>query len=292
MRGRWFLFPLTLTLAFLTGCDLEEFGGSTRFQEDFHKTYPMKAGGRLYLENFNGSLEISGWDQDMADISGTKYAATEQTMSALTVDVVASGDAIRIRTVRPSGHRGNMGARYVVKVPRRTSLERIESSNGGIRVTDIDAPARLETSNGGVEVSNAGGPVTVRTSNGGVRASGVRGGIEVSTSNGGIRVSLAKAEERRPVRLRTSNGSVELSAEDLRNNDVVASTSNGSITVRLPGSVSVDVKASTSNASITNEFDAAFKGRSGKTYLEGTIGAGGPMLDLSTSNGSIRLLRM
>jgi DUF4097 and DUF4098 domain-containing protein YvlB len=105
-------------------------------------------------------------------------------------------------------------------------------------------------------------------------------------------VSLSKVEERRPVRLHTSNGSVELSVEDLRNNDVVVSTSNASITVRLPGSVSANVKASTSNASITNEFEDTFKGRSGKRSLEGTIGAGGPLLDLSTSNGSIKLLRM
>jgi hypothetical protein len=293
MHGRWLLFPLTLSLVVLTGCDLEEvFGDSDRFQEDFHHTYPMKAGGRLYLENFNGSLEISGWDQDTADISGTKYASTEQALSALKVDIVTSDDSIRIRTVRPFERRGNMGARYVIRLPRRTSLERIQSSNGRIRVVDVGAQALLETSNGSVEVTNAVGPVTIRTSNGSVRASEIQGGIEASTSNASIRVSLAKVEERRPVRLHTSNGSVELSVEDMRNNDVVVSTSNASITVRLPGSVSANVKASTSNASITNELDATFKGRSAKTHLEGTIGAGGPLLDLSTSNGSIKLLRM
>lgn len=252
MRGRWLLFPLTLALAGLGGCDLAEFGDSNRFQEDFHQTYPMKAGGRLYLENFNGSIEISGWDQETADISGTKYASTEGALSALKVDIVTSGDSIRIRTVRPFERRGNMGARYVIRVPRRTSLERIQSSNGRIRVVDAGAQARLETSNGSVEVTNAAGPVTVKT----------------------------------------SNGSVKLSVEDVRNNDVVVTTSNGSITVRLPGSVSANVRASTSNGSITNEFGSAFKGRSTKRSLDGTIGAGGPLLRLSTSNGSIRLLRM
>jgi hypothetical protein len=274
MRGRLCIFPITLALAGLMGCDLAEFGDSNRFQEDFHHTYPMQAGGRLYVENFNGSLEISSWDQETADISGTKYASTEEALRALKVDIVTSGDSIRIRTVRPFDRRGNMGARYVIRVPRRTSLEKIQSSNGRIRVVDVGAQARLETSNGSVEVTKAGGPVTVKT------------------SNGSIHVSLAKVEERRPVRLHTSNGSVELSVEDLRNNDVVVSSSNASITVRLPGSVSANVKAHTSNASITNEFDSSFKGRSSKTSLEGTIGAGGPLLDLSTSNGSIKLLRM
>jgi DUF4097 and DUF4098 domain-containing protein YvlB len=291
MHRRWLLFPLTLSLAVLIGCDLEEFGDSQRFQDDFHHTYALKPGGRLYVENFNGSLDISGWDQDTVDISGTKYASTEGMLNALRVDIVASSDSVRIRTVRPFERHGNMGAKYVIRVPRRTTLDRIQSSNGSIRVLDIDAQARLETSNGSVEVTNSSGPVTVRTSNGSVRASGVRGGFDATTSNGGIRVALEKVLERRPVRLSTSNGGVELSASDLQNNDVTASTSNGSITVRLPNSVSAEVRANTSNSSITNEFGDSFKGRSGKTYLDGTIGSGGPLLSLSTSNGSIKLLR-
>jgi DUF4097 and DUF4098 domain-containing protein YvlB len=66
-------------------------------------------------------------------------------------------------------------------------------------------------------------------------------------------------------------------------------TSNGSITVNLPESASVDVDASTSNARITNDFENAFRGRASKRRLEGAIGSGGPKLELSTSNGGIRL---
>jgi DUF4097 and DUF4098 domain-containing protein YvlB len=251
----------------------------------------MKAGGRLYIENFNGSLEISGWDQETADVSGTKYASTEAVLEALKIDVLASGDSIRIRTVRPSGHRGNMGARFVIKVPRRTTLERIESSNGAIRVRDVEASARLETSNGSIELTSVAGPVTARTSNGAVRADGIARGIDAETSNGSVRASLAKVEERRLVRLHTSNGAIEFTAEDLGGNAVDASTSNGSITVRLPSATSVDLKARTSNARITNEFESVFEGRSGKNYAEGPINGGGPQMSLSTSNGSIRILR-
>jgi hypothetical protein len=251
----------------------------------------MKSGDRLYLENLNGSVEISGWDQPTADIGGTKYASTEAILAALQIDVVASGDSIRIRTVRPSGHTGNMGAKYVIKVPRGAQLERIQSSNGSVRVRDIDSPARLETSNGAIEVTSVSGPITMHTSNGAIRADGVQRGIEGTTSNGSIRVVLGKVEERRPVRLTTSNGSVELAVDDLGGSEVVVNTSNASITARLPQSVTADVKARTSNASVTNEFESSFQGRSEKHRLDGTIGGGGPLLSLSTSNGSIRLLK-
>ena len=60
----------------LAGCDIDDLdiGGSERSSQDFHYSYPMQPGGRLSVENFNGSVEISGWDQDTVDISGTKYA--------------------------------------------------------------------------------------------------------------------------------------------------------------------------------------------------------------------------
>ena len=125
----WLLLPF---LVVVTGCDLEDmdFGNSSRFQEEFHESHALKPGGRLYLENFNGSVDIAGWDQETVDISGTKSASTEQLLHALTIDVVASGDSIRVRSVRPSSRWGNMGVRYTIRVPRRTSLERIETSNG------------------------------------------------------------------------------------------------------------------------------------------------------------------
>jgi hypothetical protein len=267
----WLLFS---SLVLLAGCDLAEFGDSSRFQEDFHESRALKPGGRLYLENFNGSVDIAGWDQETVDISGTKYASTEQMLRALTIDVVASGDSIRIRTVRPSGRWGSMGVRYTIRVPRRTSLEKIATSNGSIEAGFIDAPVRLVTSNGRVRVDN------------------VQGALEVRTSNGSIRASVSSIEDGRPVELHTSNGSVELSVGKLGRGDVTVTTSNGSVTLRLPGGISADVRASNSNGSITNEFDAQFRGRSDKHRLEGTIGGGGSRLEVSTSNGSIRLLRM
>ena len=291
MQSKWVLVLLSLSFLVLTGCDIAEIVDSTRYKEDFHQSYPMKAGGRLYLENMNGSIEIAGWDQDTADISGTKYAGNEPALKALKVDIVSSGDSIRIRTVPPSGRWGNMGASYVVRVPRRTSLERIQSSNGRISVSGLDATARLETSNGSIEAIDVSGPVNLRTSNGSVRAERIRKGLEARTSNGAIRADLGGPMDSGTVRLTTSNGSVELSMAEFKTQDADITTSNGSITVRLPGSVSADVKANTSNSSITNEFDSAFKGRTDKHSLEGTIGAGGPLLTLTTSNGGIRLLR-
>jgi len=306
---RW--ASLATTAFLLVGCDAMELGDSQRFHEDFHYSYDLQPGGRISLENMNGSVEIIGQDTNKVDISGTKYASTEQVLQAMKIDVVASGDSVRIRTVPPSGHRGNHGARYVIRVPRRVELDRIGSSNGSIRVDGVEGTVRLRTSNGSVrafrvkgpaeiETSNASielfeqvGSVVAHTSNGSIKADGVKGYFEATTSNGSIDARVTDPEPDRPVKLESSNGGIKLAMDTIRNNDIRASTSNSSITLRLPSAVNARLKARTSNGSINNELGALLNaGQTSKTHLEGTLGSGGPTIDLSTSNGRINLQKL
>src|SRR5215468_4294203 len=98
---------LALPLAvFLTGCDIEDLAfDSTRYKEDFHGNFALKSGGRLEIENFNGSIEITGWDKDSVEVTATKYAPTEDLLRNLKIEVNAQGETVRIRTVRPTDYR-------------------------------------------------------------------------------------------------------------------------------------------------------------------------------------------
>lgn len=296
----------------LAGChEIGNWGDSNRFKEDFQYSYDLQPGGRLSVENLNGPVEIIGQDSGKVEITGTKYASNEQILKAMKIDIVSSPDGIRIRTVSPSGHRGNHGARYVIRVPRRIDLDRIGSSNGSIRVDGIEGTARLRTSNGSVKVfqlkgnaeidtSNASielneqvGSVVAHTSNGSIKADGVRGYFEATTTNASINARVTDPEPNRPVKLESSNGSITLAMDAVRANDIHLNTSNASITLRLPGDVNAQLKAQTSNSSIRNDLESALKvSQASKTKLEGTLGSGGPLIDLSTSNGHIDLQRL
>jgi hypothetical protein len=106
---------------------------SSRYRQDFHYSYPQTAGGRLAVENFNGSVEITGWDQNTVDISGAKYAETQQLLDEIKIEAGSSGNMVTVKTVHPDrNHCGNMGAKYVIRVPRRTELGDIASSNGSV----------------------------------------------------------------------------------------------------------------------------------------------------------------
>ena len=287
-------------------------GDSNRFKEDFHYSFQQGAGGRLDLENFNGSVEILGWDQNSVDVSGTKYAEDESMLRAMRVEATQNGNTVQVRTSRPEPRRWNGGAKYIIRVPRRTELVRIQSSNGSLRIEDVEGPAsdlntsngaiRLRnikgrvdarTSNGAVDVQTVEGGVTVRTSNGGVTLDNVRGSLSVTTSNGAIRGTLVDSSPNEAIKLTTSNGPVDVKLQMPRNNDVIASTSNGSITIRMPSNAGARLNATTSSHdSIQTDFDMQVRGMMSRHKLEGTLGSGGPLLQLNTSNGSIKILRL
>src|SRR5580704_13960626 len=164
------VFPIAIAML-LTGCDPNDFasfGDSHAYEKDFHYSYALKPGGRLTVENFNGSVEITGWDKDTVEIDGRQYASTLALRDAIKIDVAASDGLVEIRTIRPAERHGNMGVKYIIRAPRRVNLDRIVSTNGALKVDEVEGIIRL------------------RTTNGSIRASRVHGDLEAGTTTGGI----------------------------------------------------------------------------------------------------------
>lgn len=300
------LAPLLLPLSGCVYFDAGD-GGFARVNRDFHFSYPLNTGGHLSVEGFNGGVDISSWNQNEVDISGTKYAPTQSAVDVFQISIDHAAGAVSIRAVRPSDARGGFGVRFAIKVPRGTVVERASSSNGGIHIGDALGAARLKTSNGPVrvekfqgaldiqtsngpiELDGIAGDVTAHTSNGHIHAQAIQGAFDAETSNSGIQADLQRTD--RQVRAETRNGSIDLDLPAGLKNDVRAHTANSGIVIRLAEPVNVRVSAHTSNSSISTDFDVRVHGDMGKNQLEATIGNGGPLLDLSSSNGSIRIVR-
>ena len=310
MRMRVLALAALAAIPFQVACDFESMGEfSDRYREDFQYSFNLQPGGRVSVDNFNGSVEILSWEKNVVQITGTKYASREEDLKDLKIETKADASGVQVRTVRPSMRHGNMGAKYFIRVPQRVDLETIRSSNGHIRVEDIEGTARLDTSNGAIRfrkirgrldarTSNAAiegddltGDATLRTSNGAIRIDRAQGGMEASTSNGSIHVAASKPRPGRALRFESSNGSLELEFAELENSEIRATTCNASITLRVPATTKAQLRASTSNSSITSELDVETRGTQGKNHLEGDINGGGPAITLSTSNGSIKVLK-
>ncbi|HEV2690474.1 MAG TPA: DUF4097 family beta strand repeat-containing protein [Bryobacteraceae bacterium] len=301
----------------LVGCvGMVDFGDSEAYKEDFHSTYPLTAGS-VSVETFNGSIELMGWEENSVEVNATKYASTESGMHSIKIDVNATAGAVRVRATRPSDTFSHMGVRFTMRVPRKTLLELVSTSNGHLRIEDVEGRARLRTSNGAIRINRLKGDVDARTSNGAIEADTLEGNAALHTSNGSIRVEathgtfeagtsngsinarLIDPATNWPVRVESSNGHVELTLQAKQLPEVRASTSNSSLVLRLPAFSNARVRAYTSHSSVTSEFEDlrseepdSNRGRRKHSELNGTIGSGGPLMDLSSSNGSIKILKL
>jgi DUF4097 and DUF4098 domain-containing protein YvlB len=131
-----------------------------------------------------------------------------------------------------------------------------------------DRRMEVRTSNGAVEITGSASAAESRTiivgQNESVNLQVLpRTSLEVVTSNGAIRVSGVTGE----LHLRTSNGAIEL---------------------RLPSGTNAKLSAHTSNGVIDSDILITATQKNANC-LEGTIGSGGPLIELRTSNAAIHI---
>ncbi len=289
----------------LSGCVFStNFGSMDKFHDDFHNTFPVQAKVRIDAESFNGAIEIDGWDRNEVEISGVKSASTEAALAAIKIDMHNSPDAVAIRAIRPVDIKANMGVKITMHVPRTAEVGRATTSNGKLQVRDVAHAGRLkssngavtianvhgdidaETSNGAIDASSLDGALALNTSNGPIRAEDVTGSLDAQTSNGAITAHLSSAPSGR-IKLMSSNGPVSLSMDKAPESEIHVETGNSPITLHLPANTNARLTADTSNAPLDCDFDIV--GERTKGHLRGTIGTGGHPIELSTSNGRIRI---
>lgn len=235
-------------------------------QERFDETYELAAGGEVSVANVNGAVVVEGWDRDEVRVVAVKKAKAstraraEEVLDRIEVRVTRSGDRLEIDTRRPSssnsvfswlfGSGVSGDVSYTVSVPRRTDVE-VDTVNGKVLVRGVEGHVEADTTNGGIEMAD------------------IRGSVDAGTTNGGIRVRLAEVEAGRSMKF---------------------STTNGGIHVTVPRSARVSLDASTTNGGIDlDRLPAADVRTHGRRHLKAQVNGGGPTIELSTTNGGIRI---
>ena len=118
--------------------------------------------------------------------------------------------------------------------------------------------------------------------NGDLLIAGVEGDIEADTVNGTIVVRGAAGE----IELETVNGRIELEIDSALTEDVSLDSVNGTIEVFLTGSA--EIRAETVNGNIRNDFGIEVKkGKYVGSSMNGSVGGGGPTIEIDTVNGGI-----
>ncbi|HUP44327.1 MAG TPA: DUF4097 family beta strand repeat-containing protein [Thermoanaerobaculia bacterium] len=236
--------------------------GAAELTETFQRTLNVRPGTSFEIENVNGSITITGWDQPQVRVYAAKKVrgsgdAAEQAMKALRIEVRQTDRAVEINTIYPKkgdlglfdyflGKEVNASVRYEISVPRSMNVS-ADTVNGALRISGVSGEIELDTTNGRIEVANCSGTV------------------DASTTNGGIDVELVSVASGRDMRFETTNGRIKLA---------------------VPAGLAADINASTTNGSVRSDLPMVTS-RMTRTSLRGTLNGGGPEIRLRTTNGGI-----
>ena len=225
---------------------------SAQVTEEFHRTVPLSANGRVSLDNVNGNVTITGWERNDVQIDAVKKASNQQKLDEAKIEVDAGSDYVRIRTRYPENHTNNNAASvtYELHVPRTARLDHIDLVNGSLTVSQVSGDIRSSLVNGKTMVHD------------------LAGRAELSSVNGTIEAYYRSLESVQSIELKSVNGAVRLG---------------------LPSSPNADVTVSTVNGGITTDFPLTVQGKFMGRHLDGKLGNGGTRIEISNVNGSVHI---
>lgn len=232
-------------------------------EQEFNWSGAVDSGKTVEIKGINGGIEASGASGGEVTLRAVKKGKKSDP-SEVKIEVVEHAGGVTICAVYPSSGRPN------VCTPGEGGRMKVDKNDVSVRfVVKIPAGVRF----------------VGRTVNGGISAKGIESEAEAHTVNGGIDIeamSLAHAE--------TVNGGISARVERASWKETLAlKTVNGGIVVSLPGDAAANVKAATVNGDIETDFPLTVKGKFSRRRIEGSIGGGGPLLEMETVNGAIRL---
>jgi DUF4097 and DUF4098 domain-containing protein YvlB len=225
------------------------------FTEEFHQTYALSPDGRVELENINGAVHISTWDQNQVKVDAVKYSDSKEKLEEAHIDIDSGKDYFSIRTKYPEhdhwGSNNNPASvEYTLTVPRAARLDEIKLVNGALDVTGAAGEVHASCVNGSMEAHNLSG----------------------------------RAE------LSTVNGRLDVTFNQLSNSPINLSSVNGALEITIPSDSNAEIEASTVSGRIENDFGLhlnrhQFVGHN----LHGELGSGGSRIKLSSVNGRIEI---
>jgi hypothetical protein len=253
------------------------------------------------------------------------FALTASAAPALAQDFrwngrVASGDQVEVIGISADIEAGpTSGAQVEVTATglRNGARVEVDEHSGGITVCVIHAGTYRRTrgdDDGRCNVEGRGGrwnrghsddvsvrvriPAGVRfagrTVSGEVTADGLTADVEASSVSGDVHVSTRGTVEAQSV-----SGDVEVSMGRLpRSGTLEFRSVSGSLEITLPSDAGAEIRAETLSGDIQSDFPLEVSGRNRGRYhvqvgnrARGTIGNGGPRVELETVSGDIRVRR-
>jgi hypothetical protein len=203
----------------------------------------------------NGGIRVEAWDQADVLVRAVVQAWGDDDAEAkdLAGRVRVNAAGTRVTAEGPERvegrRRGGWSVSFRVWAPRQTALA-LSARNGGIALHGMQGESRFSTTNGGVTLDGVGGKVVGTTRNGGVN--------------------------------------VRLDGTRWEGDGLDVETTNGGVSVAVPSGYSAELETGTVNGGFRTELPLTVQGRLDR-QVRATLGSGGPLLKVTTTNGGVRI---
>lgn len=221
-----------------------------------NQSRPLDPTGTVEIENLKGRIEVSAWDRNEVQVTGSLGDGVEK--------LVFEGDRERVRVQAKyperRGNRRTGPTTLILKVPLRASLD-IESVSADIHVDGV-APGDLEIESvsgdivfagapGRVDIDsvsgnqtltvNSSGDVSSESVSGDITLRGrLKGDLDLETVSGNIRID-SRGEAIRRLAVNSVSGDIEARVGLAQGGEIRGETVSGDFTLRMPRSLSAQV---------------------------------------------------
>jgi hypothetical protein len=254
--------------------------------ENFQRTFPLNPGGTLRVENYKGTIHVTGSSSNEVLVSvvkrfeGGSDSERKWWMENVKINFSNSSGLVEVKVDYPSQswncwrcweeHENyHTAVDLEIQVPVTTNLNldgykpdiRISSLNGDIRIKSYKAPMTIESTTGSIDISTYKDSIRLRN----------------VSARGTLNVHSYKAD-------------IDIDARSLEGTAALE-TNKGAIVLRLPANTGLEVDFQGGRrSSFRSDFPFAIQASSRyQRDARGTINGGGAHLVLRTERGSVTL---
>jgi len=258
--------PLILLLAILS---LSLFASA----DEWNKSYQVGNNPTLHVETNDASIEVT---RGVSNTIAVHIVADGYTVNSSGVRVTEHQDADKVElNVHVPNQWGihfsmHQGVRVEIQVPPQTALD-LHSGDGHILVNGTTGQARLDTGDGHITVQNFNGNLQGHTGDGHMSIDGVFTNLDLRTGDGHIDLTVHPGSK-------MASG-------------WLIHTSDGRVEAKLPDDLAAELYAHTGDGHIQLDMPVTVSGSIEHTRIRGKINGGGPLLEITTGDGSITIAK-
>lgn len=241
------------------------------FADEWTKSYQVSNNPSLRVDTNDASIEIThGVSNTIAarvisdgyNIGSTGVRVTErQDTDRVTLQIHVPNDW----GIHFGLHRG---VRVEIQVPPQAALD-LHSGDGHISVNGISGQARIDTGDGHIDVQSFNGNMRAHTGDGHMTIDGVFTDLDLRSGDGHINLTVRPGSK--------------------MNGGWLIHTSDGGVEARLPQDMTAELYVHTGDGHIQLDLPVTVNGSIERSSVRGKLNGGGPLLEITTGDGSIRV---